>query len=227
MSQARSIGIVGTAGMLASLATGASARGQGDAHKIRLPDVASATEIAYPVNTTRTGMVALLLTIDASGSAQSTLVEQDVPPLTAAAQSGVQNWKFTAGSVHGKAAEMLLPVYIVFNPYNPAGTAPVGGGLKAPRAMSPTGGSAVPPQIRLASYAMYPENTVATGTVVLSVNINKWGHTMEIKIVHGVHPLTEAAVEVVKQWGFQPATLGGERVAGRISIAFVFQRNLS
>jgi TonB family protein len=226
MSQARSVGILGTAGMLASLATGAGARGQGDAHKIGSPDVASATEISYPVNTTTTGMVALLMTIDASGSAQSTLVQQDVPPLTAAAQSGVQNWEFTAGSVHGKAVEMLLPVYIVFNPYNPAGTALVAGGPNVPQAMSPTGGSAVPPQIRLASYAMYPENTLATGTVVLSVNINKWGHTMQIKVVHGVHPLTDAAVAVVKQWGFQPATLGGARVAGRICIAFVFQRNL-
>ena len=74
---------------------------------------------------------------------------------------------------------------------------------------------------------MYPANTVATGTVVLSVSINKSGHTMEIKAVHGVHPLTDAAVEVVQQWGFQPATLGGEPVAGRICIAFVFQHNVN
>ena len=227
VSRARRIGIAVMAWMLVSFATGAGVRGQGDAHKGGSPNVASATEIAYPVNTTTTGMVALLLTLDAAGSLQNMLVQQDVPPLTAAAQSSVQKWKFVAGSVHGKGAETELPIYIVFNPYNPAGTAPVGGGLKAPRPMSPSRSGAVPPQVRLASYAMYPANTVATGTVVLSVSISKSGHAMQIKVVHGVHPLTDAAVEVVKQWGFQPATLGGEPVAARICIAFVFQRNLS
>jgi hypothetical protein len=220
---------IGMAVMLLSFAIGASAQGQGDAHKIGFPDVADATDIPYPVNTTTTGMVALLLTLDASGSVQSMLVLQDVPPLTAAAQSGVQNWKFTPGSLHGKTTALRMPVYIVFNPYNPAGTATVGGGLKSPRSLADmgVGGSAVPPQVRLASYAMYPGNTVAAGTVVLSVIINEWGHSMKIKVVHGVHPLTDAAMEVVKQWGFQPATFGGGRVAGRICIAFVFQTNFS
>lgn len=132
-----------------------------------------------------------------------------------------------AGTIHGKPAAAWLPVYIVFNPYNPAGTPAVGGGLKSPSPGSPNGWSAVPPQVRRASYAMYPANTVATGTVVLSVSINKWGHATDIKAVHGVQPLTDAAVEVVKQWGFQPAKSGAASVAGRICVAFVFQRNLS
>jgi len=215
------------AGMLVCFAFGAGATGQANTHKTGLPDVAGASDIAYPVNTTLTGMVALLLTIHASGNAQSTLVFQDAPPLTAAAQAAIQKWKFTAGGFHGKAATTLLPVYIVFNPYNPAGTAPVSGGLKAPPAMPAHGSSGVPPQIRLASYAMYPPNTLATGTVVLSVNVDKSGHATDIRVVHGVHPLRDAAMDVVKQWGFQPATSGGETVAGRICIAFVFQRNLS
>lgn len=227
MNGARSIGMAVMAGVLASFAIEAGAHGQEDARKSELADVLSATEIAYPVATTTTGLVSLLLTLDATGNVQHMMVQQDTPPLTAAAQAGVQNWKFKAASGHGKAAETLLPVYIVFNPYNPAGTAPVGGGLKAPGAMPANGGSAVPPQVRLASYAMYPANTVATGTVVLSVGVNKSGHSTEIKIVHGVHPLTDAAVEAVQQWGFQPARLGGEPVEGRICIAFVFQRHLS
>jgi TonB family protein len=115
----------------------------------------------------------------------------------------------------------------VFNPYNPAGTPPLSGGLKAPQPISPQVAAAVPPQIRLASYAMYPANTVATGTVVLSVGISKSGHSMDINVVRGARPLTDAAEEVVRQWGFQPATSGGQFVAGRICIVFVFQRNLS
>ena len=227
MNGAGRIGIAVMAGVLASLVIGAGASGQADGRKSGLPDVSSATEIAYPVSTTTTGMVSLLLTLDASGSVQNMLVRQDTPPLTAAAQAAVRQWKFKPARVQGKATEALLPVYVVFNPHNPAGTAPVGGGLKSPRPMTPNGGNVVPPQVRLASYAMYPANTVATGTVVLSVSINKSGHSMEIRAVHGMPPLTDAAEEVVRQWGFQPATSGGEPVAGRICIAFVFQRNLS
>jgi TonB family protein len=226
-TRVRRLEIAMMAGILACFAFGAGATVQANTHKTGPPDVASATDIAYPVNTTATGMVALLLTVDVSGSVQSTSVLQDTPPLTPAAQAAIQKWKFTAGGFHGKAATTLLPVYIVFNPYNPAGTAPVGGGLQAPPAMPPHGSSEVPPQIRLASYAMYPPNTLATGTVVLSVNVNKSGHATNIRVVHGVHPLRDAATDVVKQWGFQPATSGGETVAGRICIAFVFQRNLS
>jgi TonB family protein len=221
------IGMAVMAVVLANIAIGPGASGQADARKSGLPSVVSATEIVYPVNTTTTGMVSLLMTLDASGSVQNALVLEDIPPLTAAAQAAVQNWKFKASSAQGKSTGGLLPVYIVFNPYNPAGTAPTGGGLKTPRPMNPNQGNAVPPQVRLASYAMYPANTVATGTVVLSVSINKSGHTTEIKAVHGVHPLTDAAVKVVQQWGFQPATSNGEPVSGRICIAFVFQHNLS
>lgn len=215
------------AGMLACFAFGAGATGQASPHNTGLPDAASATDIAYPVNSTTTGLVALLLTVDASGSVQSTSVLKDTPPLTASAEAAIQKWKFTAGGFHGKAATTLLPVYIVFNPYNPAGTAPVSGGLQAPPAIPPHWSSGVPPQVRLASYAMYPPNTLATGTVVLSVDVNRSGHATHIRVVHGVSPLRDAALDVVKQWGFQPATAGGETVAGRICIAFVFQRNLS
>jgi len=213
-------------GMLATFAVVVSARGQGGAPNSGLPDVATATEIAYPLNTTTTGMVSLLLTLDASGTVQNTLVLQDTPPLTAAAQAGVQNWTFKAAMFHGKAVAASLPVHVVFNPYNPGGASLVSGGLTRPT-MLPTGGGGVPPQILLASYAIYPANTVATGTVVLSARIDKSGHATQLKVVHGAHPLTDAAIAAVQQWGFRPATSAGSPVAGRICIAFIFQRNLS
>lgn len=88
MSRARRIGLAVTVGVLASFAIGAGDGGQGNARKSGLPDVASATDIAYPVDTTTTGMVALLLMLDGTGSVQNTMVLQDTPPLTAAAQAG-------------------------------------------------------------------------------------------------------------------------------------------
>jgi TonB family protein len=214
------------AGVLVKSTGSVGTAGQTHDRKNGLPDVLQATEITYPANTTTTGMVSFLLTLDADGIVKNSHVLQDIPPLTIAAQEGVKHWTFKAGISHGKGVASLLPIYIVFNPYNPAGTVPVAG-LSTPRPLSPRGWATFPPQVRMASYAIYPANSLATGTVVLSVHINKSGHSSDIREVHGVRPLAEAAVEEVKQWGFQPSRSGDEPVEGSICIAFVFQRNLS
>jgi hypothetical protein len=214
------------AGLFVSWGSTVGAGGQTHQPRSVLPDIVKAAEISYPVNTTVTGMVAFLVTLDAEGSAQNFRILQDIPPLTMAAQEGMKKWTFKTGAFHGKAASSLLPVYIVFNPYNPPGTEPVGG-LRAPRPLSPGGWAAFPPQVRMASYAIYPANSLAAGTVVLSVHINKSGHATDIAAIYGVSPLTDAAVEEIKQWGFQPARSGDQPVEGSICIAFVFQHNLS
>jgi TonB family protein len=212
---------------LAAIAIGVGAWGQGSGGRFSPADVTSATNIAYPVNTTVTGMVSLLLSLDGSGNVQNTQTVQDIPPLTAAAQESVQKWKFKPAMANGKSVGANFSVNVVFNPYNPGGTSVVGGGLTVPSAVPSNQGDFMPPQIRLASYAFYPPDTLAQGTVVLSVSVDKSGHVSRVKVVHGVQPLSDAAVGAVKQWGFQPAMHGGEAVAGKICVAFVFQRNLS
>jgi TonB family protein len=211
------------AGVLMNLLGSVGTAGQTHGRKNGLPDVLKATEITYPANITTSGMVSFLMTLDANGMVKSSQIMQDIPPLTTVAQDGMKNWTFKGGTLHGKTVLSLLPVYVVFNPYKPAGTAPVGGGLSTPRPMSPGGWTTFPPQVRVASYAVYPANSQATGTVVLSVHINKSGHASDIRAVHGVRVLAEAAVEEVKQWGFQPSRSGDQPVDGSVCIAFVFR----
>jgi len=206
---------------------GARAWAQGENGKFAPADVTSAGDIAYPMNAAQGGLVSLLVKLDESGNAQDWQVLQDVPPLTAAAQAGVKKWTFQAAIVHGKNVAAYFPVHVVFNPYNPGGTAVMGGGPRVPPAVPSNLGHFMPPQVRRASYAFYPPNSQAQGTVVLSVSISKAGHVGNIKVVHGVQPLNDAAIEAVKQWGFQPAMLDGETRPGRLCVAFVFQRNLS
>lgn len=215
------------AALVATMAVGIGTRAQGTSGKFVPPDVATATDVSFPMNTTTTGMVSLWVSLDASGNVQNIQVAQDIPPLTAAAQASVQKWTFKAATSHGKSVATHFPVHVVFNPYNPGGTSIVGSGLKVPAAVPSNQLNFMPPQIRMASYAFYPPNTQVEGTVVLSVSVDKWGHTSDIRIVYGVHPLTDAAVDAVKQWGFQPAMRNGATAAGRLCIAFVFQRNLS
>ncbi len=213
--------------LLTAMAIDGLAWGQGEGAKFSPADVASAASVSYPMNTTTTGMASLLVNLDGSGSVQNVQVLKDTPPLTAAAEASVQKWTFTAATVNGKGVAARLPVHVVFNPYNPGATSVAGTGLTVPPAVPANEGDFMPPQIRLASYAFYPSNTTAQGTVVLSVSVDKSGHVAKVKVVRGTSPLSDAAVDAVQQWGFQPAMRAGEAVAGRLCVAFVFQRNLS
>jgi TonB family protein len=213
--------------VLSGLAVAVAAWAQGAGGKFSPPDVTAATDIAFPMDAAKAGMVSFLVGLDASGDVQHLSVLQDTPPLTAAARAGVQNWGFKAAMVNGSGVAANFPVHVVFNPYNPGGTSVSGGGPRVPPAVPSNLGNFMPPQVRMASFAFYPPNTQAQGTVVLSVNVDKSGHVGKITVVHGVQPLVDAATEAVKQWGFQPAMRGGETAAGRLCVAFVFQRNLS
>jgi TonB family protein len=217
------IGIFTVIALLARASTG----GQVSTPKYQPPDVLTATDISYPLNTTTTGMVSLSLSLDGGGSLQYMQVVEDTPPLTAAAQASVRSWTFRGARVNGAGIASNFPVSVVFNPYNPGGTNLGTGKLTTP--ISPTGNGVdyVAPQILSASYALYPLDSVLTGTVVLSVSVAPDGHVGKVKIVRGMQPLTAAAISSVKQWGFQPAIRGRHAVEGRICIAFVFQRNLT
>ncbi len=219
--------ILGGVVVLSGLAVAVAAWAQGAGGKFSPPDVTAATDIAFPMDAAKAGMVSFLVGLDASGNPQQWQVLQDTPPLTAAARQAVSNWTFKTAMVNGSGVAANFPVHVVFNPYNPGGTSVSGGGPRVPPAVPSNLGNFMPPQVRMASYAFYPPNTQAQGTVVLSVNVDKSGHVGKITVVHGVHPLIEAATEAVKQWGFQPAMRNGETGAGRLCVAFVFQRNLS
>jgi len=221
------VGVVLAAMGMAGVVMCVEAWGQGEGGgKFVAADVAGAGDVAYPPNTTVTGLVSFLVKVDESGAAQEWRVAQDMPPLTGAAVEAVKKWTFHAATWNGKNVAAYLPVHVVFNPYNPGGTAVMGGGPQVPRAVPSNLGSWMPPQVRMASYAFYPTNTQAQGTVVLSVEIGKAGHVGKIRVVQGVAGLNDAAIEAVKQWGFQPAMRDGQTGEGRVCVAFVFQRNL-
>ncbi len=214
-------------GLAVAMVIGWGAWAQGENGKFAPPDVVSAGDIVYPPNTAMTGMVSLLVELDENGRAQNVQALQDVPPLTPATQAGVEKWVFKPAMVNGKGVAARIPVHVVFNPYNPGGTSVLGGGPRVPPPVPSNLGRFMPPQVRMASFAFYPVNTQAQGTVVLSVSVDKSGHMSKVRVVHGVQPLNEAAIEAVKQWGFQPAMRDGQTAAGRVCVAFVFQRNLS
>jgi TonB family protein len=73
-----------------------------------------------------------------------------------------------------------------------------------------------------ATYATYPPNTTAFGTVVLDVRIGSGGNVKGVNVVHGVAALTGSAITAVRTWGFSPAKRNGKAVDSRTVVAFVF-----
>ena len=210
----------------ASLLTPATIVSQQASAKVEPPDVQDTSDILYPPNTTVTGLVTLVLSLADSGRAQSVQIIRDTPPLTAAAQSALQTWTFKPALANGKPVASRLPVNVVFNPYNPGGTEITGLSLSSvPTAAESS--AFVPAQITAASYALYPPDSLATGTVVLSVTISKTGQVQKAHVARDLAALSPAALAAVKSWKYAPATLNGQPVSSRLIVAFVFQRNLS
>lgn len=80
----------------------------------------------------------------------------------------------------------------------------------------------VPPSVVAATEAVYPLQSVASGTVVLEVSLDAAGKIADIRVVRGVASLTEPAEHSVRQWTFQPASLDGKTVPSKLVVAFSF-----
>jgi TonB family protein len=74
--------------------------------------------------------------------------------------------------------------------------------------------------------AVYPVSSVATGTVVVVVVVEKDGQVSKAEVVKSVSSLDEPSVYAAKQWRFEPARLDGQPIRSGASISFVYDRGL-
>jgi TonB family protein len=79
-----------------------------------------------------------------------------------------------------------------------------------------------PPGVLSAVEAVYPLQSVVSGTVVLEVSLDETGKIIDLRVVRGIASLTEPAERSLRQWKFQPAKLAGKPVPSKIPVAFSF-----
>jgi TonB family protein len=79
-----------------------------------------------------------------------------------------------------------------------------------------------PPSVVTAAEAVYPLQSVVSGTVVLELSLNEAAKITDIRVVKGIASLTQPAEQSVRQWSFQPAKLDGKSVPSKIVVAFSF-----
>ena len=185
------------------------------------PDITAAGDIPYPVDNIASGLVSLAVNVTAGGQVQNVQEVRGISGLTAVATNAVTTWTFSPGKLDGVAVPSTINVQVVFNP----GTLqnqnlPLQpGALVAP----PLPAGYEPPQMAQASYAVYPPNSVGTGTVVLDLVINKFSEVKEVTPIRFVPSLTEAAAAAVKNWTVNPATMNEKKLKAHVIVAFVFR----
>jgi outer membrane biosynthesis protein TonB len=73
-----------------------------------------------------------------------------------------------------------------------------------------------------AAEAVYPLQSVVSGTVVLEVSLDDAAKITDIRVVRGIASLTEPAERSVREWTFHAARLDGKPVSSKIVVAFSF-----
>jgi Gram-negative bacterial TonB protein C-terminal len=186
------------------------------------PRISAAGNIAYPTNVATPGILTLMLNLDGSGNVQNLEVLRDLPPLTTVAAAAVKTWTFTPAYLDGQPVPSVLPISVVFNPFNPGGVGYSSQTISIPPATPGSATGYVPSQVTVASYATYPVSSVSSGAVVLDVAVASSGKVAKVHVVRAVQSLTPQATSAMKTWTLSPATYQGVPIASHMVIAFVF-----
>src|SRR6267143_1966341 len=100
-----------------------------------------------------------------------------------------------------------------FQPAAPAAALPIGGDVKQARLIS-----SVPP-----SYPILAKNQHISGDVRIDALIDANGRVTTMKVVSGPTLLHQAAMDALRQWKYQPATLNGNAVPMHLTVTIQFR----
>jgi periplasmic protein TonB len=78
------------------------------------PQVISAVDAAYPIQSVAFGTVVLEVELSATGKVDRVAAVRDIPPLTDSAEQAVRQWKFKPARLDGRAVASSLPVAFTF-----------------------------------------------------------------------------------------------------------------
>jgi Gram-negative bacterial TonB protein C-terminal len=186
------------------------------------PEVTSASDIPFPIQSIADGVVVLDASLDDKGAITGTTVVRDIPSLTSPAISAIRTWKFSPATGLGKPEPSTMRVAVVFRPRSYLAAGPSFTPIFLEGNPNRAGQSYIPPGIASVTYPQYPINAAAPGTVVIQVTVSKSSAIQHLKIVRDLTPFTQFALSIANKWRFQAATLDGKPVASNLAIAFVF-----
>ncbi len=191
--------------------------------KFAAPELSTASGITYPINSGAAGVVVIAVNLDGAGKIKNTDVLRDVPSLTSPVLLSIQKWTFNPARLDGKGVDSIITVSVVFNPsdYRLAGTETPALGTEL-KTLSPKANGFLPPKTTTASWANYPLNSAAQGSVILDAHISHSGRVRHLAPVWGAY-LVKTSVDAAKKWTFEPARFDGMPVSANAVIGYVYR----
>jgi TonB family protein len=196
---------------------------QGKHPKFAAPELLTASDITYPINSGAAGVVVVAVNLDDAGKIKNTDVLRDIPSLTSPVLLAVQKWTFKPAMLDGAGVDSTITVSVVFNPsdYRLTGTETPALGKQVMVLSHGTNGF-LPPKTTTASWANYPLNSVAQGAVILEAQVSRSGHVTHV--TSGWAPfLAKASAEAAEKWDFEPATFDGRSIDANAVIGYVYR----
>lgn len=189
--------------------------------QFRTPELISATDTQYPIQSVANGIVVLDLALDKQGAIGGLHVVRDIPSLTSVATSSVQGWRFKPGSRDAAPQNSVIRVAFAFRP--PAYYAAPAHFESVPygSASREVPGYTLPGIVSVA-YPRYPINAANVGSVVVQLTLGKAGEIEDVQVVRALNPFTKFAVDAAKKWQFKPSTLDGQPINSYVVAVFVF-----
>jgi TonB family protein len=190
---------------------------------------AQVTDAYLPYEVVFDGFVVLDVSLDKRGEVIGTEAIRDPGSMVPAAITSVQTWKVRPGTLGNSAIPSEMTAAFVYRPRpnGPAAALP-------PRDFKPVlphphteGIDFVPAGIVSFAYPDYPANSVAWGSVIVQVTVNSEGRMENTEVLRGMAPFTDFAVDALRNWHFQAATLNSKPVSSQLPIAFIFQTPVS
>jgi len=89
------------------------------------------------------------------------------------------------------------------------------------------GGDVKPPKLLSSALPVYPSiarSSGIEGSVVVEASIGPAGSVVSTKVISGSPMLRQAALDALRRWKYQPATLNGEPVAVQINVTIQFHK---
>jgi len=166
---------------------------------------------AYPPNAVAGGTVVAALKI-AAGAVERIEILQADAPFAHPVQAALSGWRFTPGT----EAALVVVNYRTANLYS------VGSPSHSIKAAKTVGGLPYP---RTVIEPPYPPNSLAEGSVVLRLAVDRNGSVARIRVLQGLGDFTSACAATVRQWRFAPAKNDkGTSIASEAYAVFTVRR---
>src|SRR5437588_263094 len=80
------------------------------------PDINTAADVSYPIDSVAAGIVVVAVDLDGAGRIKQKVVLREIPSLTTTVLMTIETWTFKPATLEGKGVDSTVVVSIVFNP---------------------------------------------------------------------------------------------------------------